>query len=310
MADHRSTILMAFPSTHETDQPHLTPAVRWIALLALGVALVQATVVTPADMAGWLGFTPSGLGHAWWTVFSYVFVQAGMWPLVATLFALVVFGPHVEQVWGTKAFTIFFLWSAVGGAVVHSMVSRTGILEGAAAGTFGVMLAYGWLFPRDEMYVFGVLPMRAWTLIGFLTALILALGAREPGGGGMGYLAHLGGFAFALLYLKRPNPVSIDELRQRVASAPDPTNDAPRAVPRTLPRSRRSEEVDEIVAQSKAAVAKRPVRTSRTNAARDAKREAMNRVLDKISEQGLDSLSAEERILLEEISRRMRGRGR
>ncbi|MDE3172051.1 MAG: rhomboid family intramembrane serine protease [Gemmatimonadota bacterium] len=301
---------MTFSASHEPDHPHVTPAVRWIVLLAVGVALVQATVVTPADMAGWLGFRPSGLSHAWWSVFSYAFVQTGTWPLVATLFALLVFGPHVEQAWGTKTFTVFFLWNVAGGAVVHAMVSRAGILTGAAAGVFGVMLAYGWLFPRDEMYVFGVLPMRAWTLIGLLTGLILALGFSEPGAGGMGYLAHLGGFAFALLYLKRPNPVNIDDLRHRVAPAPDPTNDAPRAIPRTLPRSRRSEEVDEIVAQSKAAVAKRPARTSRASGSRDQKREALNRVLDKISQQGLDSLSPEERVLLEEISRRLRGRGR
>ena len=302
---------MTFHDVPETDNPHLTPAVRWIALLTVGVALVQATIVMPGDMASWLGFRPAGLSHAWWTAFSYAFVQPGIWPLAAVLFALLVFGPHVEQIWGTKAFTVFFLWNVLGGAILHAMVSRTGVLQGPAAGVFGVMLAYGWLFPKDEMYVFGVLPMRTWTLISLLTILVLVLGASEPNGGGLGYFAHLGGFAFALLYLKRPSPVSFDELRQRVAPAPDPTNEAPRAIPRTLPRSRRSEEVDEIVAQSKAAVAKRPARTSRANgSSRDPRREALNRVLDKISEQGLESLSDEERVLLEEISRRLRGRGR
>jgi BRCT domain type II-containing protein len=66
--------------------------------------------------------------------------------------------------------------------------------------------------------------------------------------------------------------------------------------------------VDEIVAQSKAAVAERPARTARTSTTRDAKREALNRVLDKISEQGLDSLTPQDRTLLEEMSRRLRGR--
>lgn len=301
---------MAPPHTDDFIQPQLTPAVRWILVAAVAVALIQATVVTPTDMAGWLGFRPSGVEQSWWTLVSYAFVQIGTWPLVVTLFALLVFGPRVEQAWGTRTFAVFFVWCVGGGALVQAMASRGGTLTGAAAGVFGVMLAYGWLFPKDEMYLFGVLPVRAWTLITVLTALILALGVSEPGAGGLGYLAHLGGFAFAALYLKRPNPVSIDELRQRVAPAPDITDETPRAIPRTLPRSRRGDEVDEIVAQSKAAVAERPVRTRKSNAARDAKREALNRVLDKISEQGLDSLSAEDRTLLEEMSRRLRGRGR
>ncbi len=273
------------------------------------MALAQATVVTPADMAAWLGFRTAGVAHAWWTLASYALVQAGTWPLVVTLFSLLVFGPRVEQAWGTKAFGIFLLWCVLGGALVHATFSRGGTLEGGAAGVFGVMLAYGWLFPKDEMYLFGVLPVRTWTLIVALTALMLVIGTADSSGGGIGYLAHLGGFAFAALYLKRPNPVTIEELRQRVAPAPDLTDETPpRAIPRTLPRSRRGDEVDEVVAQSKAAVAKRPIRMARSNTARDAKREALNRVLDKISKQGLDSLTMEDRTLLEEMSRRLRGR--
>ena len=277
-------------------------------MASVAVAVVQATIVTPADMMTWLGFRASGVSHAWWTLGSYAFVQAGTWPLVVTLFSLVVFGPRVEQAWGTKAFAVFFFWCVLGGALVHATFSHGGTLEGAAAGVFGVMLAYGWLFPKDEMYLFGVLPVRAWTLITGLTVLILVIGASEPGAGNIGYLAHLGGFAFAALYLKRPNPVNIEELRQRVAPAPDPTDETPRAIPRTLPRSRRGDEVDEVVAQSKAAVAKHPARAARTETGRDAKREALNRVLDKISEKGLSSLTAEDRTLLEEVSRRLRGR--
>ncbi len=281
---------------------------RAIVIVAGAAALLQATIVTPSDMAAWLGFRASNVAHAWWTPVTYAFVQAGMWPLVVALFSLLVFGPRVEQAWGTKPFAAFFLWCVLGGALVHAAFSRGGTMEGAAAGVFGVMLAYGWLFPKDEMYLFGVLPVRAWTLITVLAMVMLVVGMSNTSAGGIGYLAHLGGFAFAGLYLKRPNPVSIEEIRQRVAPAPDISDEAPRAIPRTLPRLRRGDEVDEVVAQSKAAVAKRPARTSRGNAARDAKREALNRVLDKISEQGLDSLTPEDRTLLEDMSRRLRGR--
>jgi rhomboid family protein len=299
---------MAFSTSAETEHQQLTRGVWWIVVASASTALLQATVVTPADMAAWLGLGATGLTHAWWTLATYAFVQVGVWPLVVTLFALLIFGPRVEQVWGTRAFVVFFLWCILGGALLHATFARGGTLEGAASGVFGVMLAYGWLFPKDELYLFGVLPVRVWTLIMALTVVILAVGVSEPTGSGVGYLAHLGGFAFAALYLKRPNPVSIEELRQRVAPAPDLTDETPRAIPRTLPRARRGDEVDEVVAQSKAAVAKRPVRTIRGSMGRDAKREALNRVLDKISEQGLDSLTSEDRTLLEEMSRRLRGR--
>lgn len=296
-------------SVEQSESLRVPPAVRWLTIAWLGVALLQATAVTPADLTAWLGFHPGNATHAWWTVATYALVHASAWPLAISVFTLLVFGPRVERVWGTRTFALYFLWCTAGGALAHALFVRSGTLEGAAAGLFGVMAAYAWLWPKEELFLFGVMPIRVWTLVMVMAGLMLALGVSEGSVSGWGYLAHLGGFAFAALYLKRPSPVSIDELRQRMAQAPDPTDETPRAIPRSMPRSRRGDEVDEIVAQSKAAVAKRPARTTRTATARDNKREALNRVLDKISEQGLDSLSPEDRTLLEEMSRRLRGRG-
>jgi membrane associated rhomboid family serine protease len=296
------------PTLEEYDAPRLTPAVQVIAVLCLGVAFLQATVISPEDMSAWLGFQTAHAQREWWTVVTYAFVHGGLWHLALNVFTVLVFGPRVEQAWGSKTFTVFFLWCAAGGALAHLLVTKTGVLIGASAGIFGVMLAYAWLWPKDEVYLFGVLPMRVWTLVTLLAAVNLALGLNDSGTSGVAYFAHLGGFAFALLYLKRPTHVSIDQLRQRIAAAPDPTDETPRAIPRTLPRSRRAEDVDEIVAQSKAAVAKRPMRAATSTQRRDAKVEELNHVLDKISEHGLDSLTSAERLLLEEMSRRLRGR--
>lgn len=295
-------------SVRQSDQTHLTPAVRWLAIVWLAMVLVQNTVTTPADVTGLLGFDPSRLGHAWWTLLTYSLVPGDAWLAAAGLFTLLVFGVRVERAWGTKAFTLYFLWCMAGGALAQALFVHGGTLSGPAAGLFGVMTAYAWLWPKEELFLFGVLPMRVWTMVAMMAGSLLALGVTGENANGWGYLAHLGGFVFAALYLRRPAPVSIDELRQRMAPAPDPTDETPRAIPRSMPRSRRGDEVDEIVAQSKAAVAKRPVRTAQAAPARDGKREALNRVLDKISEQGLDSLSSEDRTLLEEMSRRLRGR--
>jgi hypothetical protein len=129
------------------------------------------------------------------------------------------------------------------------------------------------------------------------------------GGSGVAYFAHLGGFAFGFLYLKKPQHVSIDQLRQRVSPAPDVGDDmSPRATPRPSSRSRHRDEVDEIVAQSKAAVAKRPARLTpgKRQDAGEAKAEELDRVLDKISRHGLTSLTPSERKVLDEMSKQLR----
>ena len=89
-------------------------------------------------------------------------------------------------------------------------------------------------------------------------------GCGRPSGGGsaIAYLAHVGGIAFAWLYMRTPPAASIERFRQRISPAPDyPQDETPRAIPRTLPRSRsgtQRDDVDEIVAKSKAVAAQQP----------------------------------------------------
>ncbi|MGH7677013.1 MAG: DUF6576 domain-containing protein, partial [Gemmatimonadaceae bacterium] len=159
------------------------------------------------------------------------------------------------------------------------------------------------------IYFFGVIPMRVATMVGLFVGIDLLRGFS--GGGGVAYFAHLGGVAFAFLYLKKPQHVSIEQLRQRVSPAPDVGDDmSPRATPRQSSRSRHRDEVDEIVAQSKAAVAKRPARLAhgKKQTPQEAKAEELDRVLDKISKHGLSSLTPGEKKLLEEMSRELRDR--
>src|SRR6476469_4889891 len=97
---------------------------------------------------------------------------------------------------------------------------------------------------------------------------------------------------------------SMDNVRQKVANIPD-ADEPPRAIPRNMPRRERGDEVDDIVAKSKAAVKSVVVATPAPRR-RESKAEEINRLLDKISEQGMESLTPDEREMLEELSRKLR----
>jgi hypothetical protein len=131
-------------------------------------------------------------------------------------------------------------------------------------------------------------------------------------GGGTAHWAHLGGAVFGLLYAMRPSAPNVERLRQRVASTPDLGDEPPRPVPRSLPRPReRGSDADEVVEKSKAMTA-RPARPAPVQPRRpvpagsQARSPELDVVLDKISQHGLESLTTDERRLLEEMSRRLR----
>jgi rhomboid family protein len=302
---------MSWNASEEQDYPRMTRVVQVIIAINITVAFLVATVFKLEDLEPLFAFRAGPLVETWWTAFTYMFLHAGIWHLAMNLYTLWLFGPRLEHVWGSRSFALFYLWCGLGGAVFHALFS-TGLVPmvGASAAIFGVMLAYAMHWPRDEIYFFGVIPMRVATLVLLLAAVNLFLGFSS-GSGGVAYFAHLGGFAFGFLYLKKPQHVSIDQLRQRVSPAPDVNDDmSPRAAPRPSSRSRHRDEVDDIVAQSKAAVAKRPTRLApgKRQGPRDARAEELDRVLDKISKHGLMSLTAGERKLLEEMSKQLRDR--
>src|SRR6185312_5777240 len=151
-----------------------------------------------------------------------------------------------------------------------------------------------------------VLPMRVRTLVVGLFVFNIVMGIVGTGdGANIAYLAHVGGVVAAYVYMRMAASAGIDQVRQRVANLPD-ADEPPRAIPRNLPRRERVDEVDDIVAKSKAIVTKRATTLTPSPRHREGKSDELNRVLDKISEHGIESLTSDERKVLEEMSRRLR----
>ena len=305
----------------EHDAPRLTGVVH--ALIAMNVAILflQWSVVSDADMAMALGVQSDALQRMPWTAVSYMFVHASLWHLALNMYALYSFGPRLAGAMGSRTFTLYYLWCGLGGAMAQLLFVRSGVLVGASAAVLGVMFGYAQQWPNEEVALLGIVPMRAWTMVVLFAAANLVLGMLDPGSAAattspgatdrLAYLAHLGGLAFGWLYLRTPRAASIERLRQRISPAPDYADDAPRPIPRTMPRARaQRDEVDEIVAKSHALSApKRPAPRPALLPARaggDAATD-VDRVLDKISLEGLASLTLAERAVLDEMAQRLRG---
>ena len=304
---------MSFSTESETERPGMTRAVQ--ALIAINVAIyfLQIALVGDADMWGWLAFDRGDLATSLWTVATYAFVHAGFWHIALNMYSLWMFGPRVEQAWSSGRFVAFYLWCALGGVLGHLMFGENGVLMGASAAVMGVMLAYAMHWPDDELLFFGVIPMKVKWFVTLLVVLNVVQGVGSMALTGMpgsqvAYMAHLGGLAFAWFYLRTPSAQSLDKLRQRISPVADVPDETPRAIPRSMPRPReRTSASDEAVAKSKAVVVKRPSAPPAARVAKDPKAEALNNVLDKISATGIESLTADERGLLEEMSKRLRG---
>ena len=304
---------MNLSATDEYDVPRLTPAVQWLIALNVAIYFLQLTVVRQADMVAALAFkSPGDLVQRPWTIVTYMFVHAGLLHLAFNMWMLWLFGPRLEQAWGQRSFSFYYLLCGLGGWLADLLIVHNGTpLLGASAAIFGVMLAYAMRWPDDELrvfpFVFVAMKVRWFVVLLAAWNIIIGVMALQPAEG-TAYMAHLGGFAIGWLYLRAASVSSLDRLRQRMSQIPDVSDEPPRAIPRTHTRSReRTTEIDEIVARSNAMAAKRQSTTLSLSAKVGKQRsEQLNLVLDKISERGLASLSGDERRLLEEMSKQLR----
>lgn len=302
---------MAYATYDENEQSRSTPAVHWLIGLCVGVYFVQATIVGDNNMANALGYSPGDLAsRSLWTVVTYMFVHGGLVHLAMNMWMLWLFGPRVERAWGSSTFTWFYLWCGFGGWAFHYMfVREASTLVGASAAIMGVAVAFASRWPDDEVLFFGVVPMKVRWLVVFMAVTNIVLAMVTIGGvSTTAYMAHIGGMVAAWVYLRTPNAGSLDRFRRRIAPAPDYGDDAPRPVPKNSSRPR-ERDVDEIVAQSKAAVARvRPAVPAVTalGVVSQQPSTALDAVLDKIAAEGLTSLTTAERMLLDEWSKRLR----
>lgn len=306
------TRLIAAPS----PQPRTPPVVWWIIALNIAVAFVQLTLVSPVDVRSALGFEMRDLNGRWWSVGTYMFVHAGFWPLTLNMYSLWLFGPRVASQQRPGPFLGYYVLCGLGGWLFHVLFAPLGLLLGASAAVLGVMLAYAMRWPDEEVFLFGVLPITVRWLVAGLVLVNVVGGVSAEVGAGVAYLAHLGGLATGWIVLRLAGAMSFDGMQARVSAASEEPDDLPaRAIPRGLPRSRSADreprgDVDEIVAQSRAAVAERTAerRPAPASPVAPAPLSEVNRVLDKISAEGLGALTPAERQLLEDAAQRLRAR--
>ncbi|MEO8227745.1 MAG: rhomboid family intramembrane serine protease [Gemmatimonadota bacterium] len=171
----------------------------WVGFLILANAVVYLVInQTMPQLASLLQFRPMSVAALPWTPLTYMFVHAGFSHIFWNMLVLYFFGPRVETRLGGKRFIGLYFVSGLGGALLSFINPEIAII-GASGAVFGVELAFARYWPRDRIYIWGVLPVEAWLLVVIMTGVSIFGGLGRVGN--TAHWAHLGGFAGAAVYL-------------------------------------------------------------------------------------------------------------
>lgn len=202
---------------------NLPPVTKVLLILNALVYVLQLAVGDGAHPPGegvldafklWPWGTGGGAASSFmpWQLISYGFMHdpGNFAHLIFNMLALMMFGAQLEYVWGARRFLTYYLVCMAGAGFCQLLVGSWMVMQhgqayptiGASGGVFGLLLAYGLLFPNQRvMLLIPPVPMKARTLVIVYGAVALLLGftGLQPG---VAHFAHLGGMLFGYLLLR------------------------------------------------------------------------------------------------------------
>ena len=276
---------------------------RWLLILNVGIFVLDLWNRPPGMAPGVLSWGPLNrwgcftfdtavLGGRVWEFITFQFLHDSVGHVLFNSIGILVFAPFVERWWGTRRFLAYYLLCGAAGGLFYSLLLVIGLLPnsdfgtplvGASAGVFGLIFAVYRLAPAVTVQLLFppvTLTMKqlALALAGF-AVLVIAGGLTFPharffwnSGGEAG---HLGGALMGLLLMTRPGILGKPGRRQGKV-----IYDARFVHRRRMPSKLRPRTEVDLAAETE-----------------------IDRILQKISDEGLDSLTAAERAILEKASR-------
>ena len=168
---------------------------------------------------------------------THFFMHGDFTHLFFNMFAIWMFGKTLENIWGAKRFLTFYIITALGAAAIHILVIQYQIFQlaessemldlakkglyntsninslrltqlvstptvGASGALFGILLAFGMLFPNTLLYIYFAIPIKVKYFVIIYGALELYAGISNNPADNVAHFAHLGGMLFGYLLLK------------------------------------------------------------------------------------------------------------
>ncbi len=284
------------------------PVIKWLLISNTAIWLLTDFILQPFRVGGiplggeqgiltfFLALWPVGTNFWPWQILTYMFLHGGFGHLFFNMLALWMFGMELENTWGSKRFLSFYLICGIGAGITNLLVAPLIGLAvptvGASGGVFGVLVAFGMLFPDRPIYIYFLLPIKAKFFVAAYILLELFYGVTGTASG-VAHFAHLGGAAVGFVYIfllsKGYSFAGIWKEVKGESRFPSP-------------QQRTRKPVNEEIHDAKFFDIKSGARLKDQ---KELNQEVVDTILEKISAGGYQSLTADEKRILNEASKKI-----
>lgn len=191
------------------------PVIKYLLITNIGIFILQYFIFAGFKVGGvrlsdyfmhYFALNPIGselFPFYPWQLVTYLFMHGGFWHLFLNMLALWMFGMELENIWGSKKFLTYYLMCGVGAGLATILITPlfTAIqlpTVGASGSVYGILVAFGMLFPNREIYLYFLFPIKAkYFVVIYMLIELLSVGSNT----GIAHVAHLGGGLVGFVYL-------------------------------------------------------------------------------------------------------------
>ncbi len=197
--------MLSFPSFSG-----VTKKLVLINLAVYAVALFSQWSTPLRFVVALLPLTPALVIHGQvWQLVTYAFLQTGVFQVLFNMMSLWFIGAYLETVKGGKWLMEIYFLSVIGGALIATGLSFTGLVHlsplqttfGASSGIFGLLAAFAVLF-GDQQFMMFPLPIGIKAKYLVIVYILIAVASLFSGMSPLTYVAYLGGALLGYLYAK------------------------------------------------------------------------------------------------------------
>jgi membrane associated rhomboid family serine protease len=250
----------------------------------------------------WFALNPFGDGYNFqiWQLITYQFMHGSFTHILFNMFALWMFGMEIENYWGSQKFLIYYLLCGIAAGLFQLFLNpllgaQPAVTIGASGAIYGVLIAFGLMFPDRYIFLYFLVPVKAKYLIGFLIVLEFML--VDSAQSDVAHLAHLGGAIAGFLFILFDKSIDVPLKRMLNISSGYGT--------RTKFHNPFSGLADKFKQRQQNIEDAKYYDINHKKEDEDISQAEIDAILDKISQSGYQNLSEREKRILFEASKKM-----
>lgn len=185
---------------------YMPPMIKILLVLNIGVYLFFNVLFERTEFFqyfmyyGALHGTQSPFEFYPWQLVTYMFMHSGFTHILFNMFALWMFGVEIENYWGSNRFLTYYMTTGIGAGLCQIFLFPESSVVGASGAVYGVLLAFGMMFPDRIIFVSFIVPMKAKYFVLIYGAIELFTGITSLDN--VAHFAHLGGMLFGYVLIK------------------------------------------------------------------------------------------------------------